>query len=189
MKTCTDELKEMVDVVVKLTWTYTIFGTLFKKQDAESEVRRAHPEFFLTMHDTLLCSFCLAVEILFEKKEKATSLWSLIRKSKPKLFKELTGRIHAHTSSIKKIEAIRHQVCAHRWQAKSPQEVFAEVQLPFNTMTEITTLARSLILELAEEADEIIRSELERQQLSESTLSCLAEDARKVLQALQPKCA
>jgi hypothetical protein len=185
MKTHADELDEMIDVVIKLVWTYTIFQRLFRKQDADSETRRAHPEFFLTMHDCLLCSFCVAVEILFKEMEKATSLWSLIRKSKPQLLNDLTRRILTHNSSIKKIEATRHQVCAHRWQAKSPQEVFAEAQLRFNIMTEITILARSLILELAREVDTRKKSELEKQQLSELTLNCVADDANKVLQGLR----
>jgi hypothetical protein len=84
MKTCESELGEMIDVVIKLVWNYTIFRALFEKNDADLETRKAHPEFFLTMHDSLLCGFCTATTILFDDKEKATSLWSLIKKLKPK---------------------------------------------------------------------------------------------------------
>lgn len=185
MKTRNEELEEMIDLAIKSIWTYTIFRTLFRKEDADSEARRAHPEFFLAMHDSLLCSFCVAVEILFEEKPKATSLWSLVRQAEPQLSSQLETRILAHYSSIKDIETIRHQVCAHRWQAKSPQEVLAEVQLRINAMTEIAQLTRFLILELAEDIDSKRKAELEKQQLSESTFGCVAEDALKVLQAFR----
>jgi hypothetical protein len=151
----------------------------------ESEVRDEHPEFFLTMHDSLLCSFCVAVEILFEEKETATSLWSLIRKSDAQVASNLQKRIRAHKTSIKKVETIRHQVCAHRWQAKSPQGVFAEVRLRFNMMTEIADLARSIILELTEAVDTTRKAEIERQQLSDSTLCIVADDATQVLLAFR----
>jgi len=189
MKTHENELGEMVDLVVKLTWTHTIFRTLFRKQNADAEARYAHPDFFLTMHDSLLCSFCTGTEILFEDKEKATSIWSLIRKAKPQVASELVQTIHAHKNSIDKIEAIRHRVCAHRSQAKSPASVFAEVQLRFNMMTEVVDLVRYLILELAGDADGRIKSELENQQLSESTLSHVADEAARVLQAFRSGCA
>jgi len=183
MKTLTEELDEMIDVVTKLVWTFTIFQALFKKKDPGSEVRNAHPQFFLTMHDSLLCSFCVAVEILFEEKEKATSLWSLIRQSSPQPMNELARKIDVHRSSIKKIEAMRHQVCAHRWKAKSPQQVFIEVQLRFSMMTEIADLARVLILDLVGEMDGNRKTELEQQQLSESALISIADDAANVLES------
>ena len=70
MKTRESELGEMIDVVIKLVWNYTIFRALFEKNDADLETRKAHPEFFLTMHDSLLCGFCTATTILFEDKKK-----------------------------------------------------------------------------------------------------------------------
>ncbi len=185
MKTRNEELDEMIDLVIKLNWTYTIFRSLFKKQDADSEARCAHPEFFLAMHDSLLCSFCVAVEILFETKPKATSLWNLIKQIEPQLSAKLSTRIQASNTSIKDIEAIRHEVNAHRWQAKTPQRVFAEVQLRIKTMAEIANLARVLVLELAGDIDNKRKAELENQQLSESTLSCVAGDAGKVLEAFR----
>src|SRR5690242_19240431 len=120
MKTPNEELEEMIDLVTKLNWTYTILRALFRKNDADAEVRRTHPEFFLAMHDSLVCSFCVSVEILFEEKAKATSLWSLIRQIEPQLSNELAVRVQAFNAPIKNIESIRHQVCAHRWQAKTP---------------------------------------------------------------------
>ena len=90
MKTRENELEEMIDVVIKLTWNYTIFRALFEKDDADYETRKAHPEFFLTMHDSLLCGFCTGTTILFDDEEKATSLWSLIKKTTPELANKLT---------------------------------------------------------------------------------------------------
>lgn len=185
MKTRENELSEMIDLVIKLTWTYTIFRMFFRKQDTDAEARYAHPEFFLTMHGSLLCSFCTATEILFEEKEKATSIWSLVRKAKPQVASVQAQRIQAHKSSINKIEALRHQVCAHRWQSKSPQGVFADLQFSLNMMTEVVDLARSFILELAGNADQKIKSELEKQQLGESTLNSVADDAVRVLRAFR----
>jgi hypothetical protein len=185
MKTRDEELDEIIDVVVKLVWTHAAFQSLFSKHPADAEVRCEYPELFLTLHDALVCSFCVAVEILFEEKEKATSLWSLIRKSRPQLSSELTRRIQVHTSAINRIETVRHQVCAHRWQAKLPKDVFAEVQLRLSTMTEIADLARSLILELVGEIDGDKKLELKKQQLGDLTVGCVTGAAGKILQALQ----
>jgi hypothetical protein len=186
MKTREDELKEMIDVVIKLVWGYTIFRAFFEKNNADLETRKAHPEFFLTMHDSLLCGFCTATAILFDDKEKATSLWKLIKKSKPETAKALGEKIQLNCAYIKKVEALRHQVFAHRWQAKSPQNVFAEMQLQVNMMTEIVNLAQSIILELAGEIDRNKIEELQTQQLSQSTLqSITAEVAQLMQQAFQ----
>src|SRR6266446_2726350 len=167
MKTREAEVEEMIDVVIKLTWNYTVFRALFEKKEADSEAREEHPEFFLTLHDSLFCGFCVATSLLFEEKEKATSLWSLIRTSKLGLRSKLTERIQAAGGLIKKIEAIRNQVCAHRWEARSPQDVFAEVRLRISMMTEIAYLARFIICEVVGEVDTNWKEELERQQLSE----------------------
>ncbi len=185
MKTRENELEEMIDLVIKLSWTYTVFRALFAKKDADSEVRQQHPEFFLTMHDSLFCGFCVATEILFEEKEKATSLWSLIRKSKPQVAHGLSEKIRAHNSSIENIEAIRHQVCAHRWQAKSPQEVFAEVRPRLSMMAEINNLGRFVLLELVGEVDSNRRTALERQQLGELRLRSVTDDASQVMRAFR----
>src|ERR1700727_12674 len=54
MKTSDDELREMTDMVIKLIWTQTVFLKLFDKNDTDTEVRLAHPELFLTLHDSLI---------------------------------------------------------------------------------------------------------------------------------------
>jgi len=185
IKTHKDELEEIIDAVIKLTWNYKIFRVLFEKGEVDFETRQAHPEIFLTLHDSLFCSFCVAADLLFEEKPSATSLWSLVRKSQPILATKLNEKIRGNKSLLEKIGAIRNQVCAHRWQKKSPQEVFAEVKLRVSMMAEIVDLARSVILDLAEEIDAGRKTELEKQQLSELTLRCVADDAAKILQAFR----
>jgi hypothetical protein len=74
----------------------------------------------------------VAAAFLFEEKEKATSLRTLVRKVNLTVADKLNREIQARTVSIRRIESIRQQVCAHRCQAKVPQDVFAEVKLtPF----------------------------------------------------------
>ena len=183
MKTHGDELNEMTDLVIKLTWTQTVFAALFDKRDTDAKVRKEHPELFLTFYEALFCSFCVAVEILFEQKEKATSLWALVQKAKPTIADKLEKEIQTHASSVRKFESIRHQACAHRWQAKRPQDVFEEVKPSLRAMREVTELARFVILELVGEVDKNKRSELERQQLSDSTLRCVTDDSRRIIQS------
>jgi hypothetical protein len=182
MKTREDELKEMIDVVIKLVWNFTIFRSFFEKNNADLETRKAHPEFFLTMHDSLLCGFCTATGILFDDKEKATSLWNLIKKSKSETAKALCEKIQLNSASIKRAEALLHQVFAHRWQAKSPQDVFAEVQLQVNTIAKIVNLAQSITLELTGEIDRNKKEELQTQQLSQSTLQSITADVAQLMQ-------
>jgi hypothetical protein len=188
MKSHENEVDEMIDVVIKLTWGYTIFCALFEKNDAYTEARKAHPEFFLTMHDSLLCSFCTATDLLFheDRNGKATSLCNLIRDievSKQDFAKKLNEKICAKRNLIEKIGILRNQVCAHRWEAKTPQEVFAEAGVQLNMMKDIVDLAKFIICELAGEAGGNRKENLEKQQLSQSTLQCVANDAGQIMRA------
>lgn len=185
MKTYENKLDEMIDMVVKLTWNHTIFCALFEKKDVYREAREAHPQFFITMYDTLLCSFCVATMILFhKKKQSATSLCNLIKAievSKPELAKKLNRKISAQRNLIKKIGAVRNQVCAHRWDKKTPQEVFDEVVLQLKAMKEVTDLARLIICALAEEAGGNRREKLENLQLDKNTLQFITDDVDRVM--------
>jgi hypothetical protein len=188
MKTYENELDEMIDVVIKLTWNYTIFCALFEKKDAFREARETHQEFFLVMHDSLLCSFCVATDLLFheDKKGKATSLCNLIKDietPKPEFARGLNDKICANKSPIEKIGVIRNQVCAHRWEKKTPQEVFDEARLHLSEMKTVTELSRSIICALAEEAGGERKENLEKQQLSENRLQCIANDAGQIMRA------
>jgi hypothetical protein len=62
----------------------------------------------------------------------ATALWGLVRKASPAVAGELSQEIRASVDLAKKIEALRHQVWAHRWQAKKPAMVFDEVKPTVN---------------------------------------------------------
>jgi hypothetical protein len=185
MKTQKDELNEMIDAVIKLTWNYRLFRALFRKNATDAETRQAHPQFFLTLHDSLFCSFCVTVDLLFEEKPSATSLWSLLRNLNSAHAKGLSKRILSHRNQLRKISSIRNQVCAHRWRAKTPEDVFNEVKLHVRAMTKVVNLARLVILETVREVDSNRRTELKRQQLSESTLVSIAQDAATVLQTFQ----
>lgn len=188
MKTYQEELDEMIDAVIKLVWNYTIFCALFEKKNADREVREAHPEFFLTMHDSLLCSFCVTADFLFheDRNGKATSLCNLVRNfevSKPDFAKKLNTKICAKKNIVEKIGIVRNQACAHRWKAKTPQEVFAKANVRLSMLKEIADLARLIICDLAKEAGGNRKENLEKQQLSENTLQCVANDAAQVMRA------
>ena len=188
MKTYQDELDEMIDAVTKLTWNYTVFCALFEKKAADREAREAHPQFFLTLCDSLFCSFCVTTDLLFheDKNGKATSLCNLIgdiEVSKPDLAKALKEKISAKRNLIEKVGILRNQVCAHRWEAKAPQEVFSEAGVQPRMMKEIVDLSSLIVCELAGEAGGNRKETLERQQLSKTTLQCLADDAAQVMRA------
>lgn len=181
MKTREEELKEMTDLVIKLMWNYKVFRALFEVNDTDYETRIAHEEFFMTMHDSLLCFFCMSVTILFDDKEKATSFWSLIRKSRPDLAKELTEKIQINNGKVRKIETIRHQFFAHRLQKKSPQDVFNEAKLQAGVMGEIADLAKFIIYKLAEEITPGKKEELEKQQLSQLRLNGITAEVAEIM--------
>ena len=172
----------MIDVVIKLTWSYTVFRALFEKKAADREVREAHPEFFLTMHDCLFCGFCVATSLLFEDKRKAISLRNLVVQAKPELEAKWNEKIRVNRS-IKELEKIRQQVCAHRWQKKSPQEVIDEVRPRVKMMEEVVALARSIVLELVGAINAEKREHLEAQQLSGETSQKLADDTGQIMHA------
>jgi hypothetical protein len=188
MKTFENEVDEMTDAVIKLTWKYTLFCILIEKKDAYIELREAHPEFCLTMYESLLDSFCVTVAFLYEdRKPKATSLCNLIRDlegKKPDLANKLNEKIRATKDSISKIEILRNQVVAHRWEAKTPQQVWAKANVTLGILSEIVRLARIIIFELAGEAGGNRKETLEKQQLSEPTLRAIADDTRQMMRAL-----
>jgi AbiU2 len=179
-----NEVDEMIDVVTKLNWTYTIFCVLFEKRDDYSEARQAHPEFFISMYEALLCSFCNGVAILFREKEAEKSIYGLIKhieKTKPSLAKQLNDQIAAQNSLLKKVRTIRNQVCAHRAKTKKPQEVFSEASLRLEMMGKVSNLARDIILELAGEAGGNRKINLENHQLNKTTLQHIGLDAEKAM--------
>ncbi len=176
----------MIDAVVKLVWNYTIFCALFEKNDICREAREMHAAFFITMHDSLLCSFCVTTDLLFHEDTngKATSLCNLIRDievSKPDLAKTLNEKIHANKVLLNKIGILRNQVCAHRWESKTPEGVFSEAGVKLNMMTTIVDLAKCTICQLAEDAGGNRKENLEKQQLSKDTLESVANDAGQIM--------
>src|SRR5258708_148860 len=155
MKTYEDGLDEMTDVVIKLVWNYTLFCALFEKQETYRETREGHPEFFLTMQESLFCSFCISVALLFNDKDKAESLCNLIqhiKTSKPDFAKTLNDKISAKKTVINKIQDIRHQAFAHRYKTKTQKQVWDEMRPRLNMMKDVADLARFIICELVEEA-------------------------------------
>jgi hypothetical protein len=183
MKSYENKLDEILDVVIKLAWSYTILCALFEKKDADRQVREMHQEFFITMYDSLLCGFCTATALLFDKKVKATSICNLIRDiqlSKPELANKLTEKINAKSGLIKKITDVRHQACAHRWEAKTPKEVFTEGKLSLNKLKEIVDLTQSVLRDLIEETG---KENPEKQQLSKETLQRITNDAGQIMRA------
>ena len=144
------------------------------------------PSFFLTMSESLFCWFCVSTSVLFNEKEKSTSICNLIKevaKLKPEVAEKLKAKIFANRQAIDNLEKIRNQVCAHRWEKKTAQDVYDEVGLRVSMMKAVVDLVRPVILELAEIADSEKRLHLERQALSGTTLQCVANDAHQVMRA------
>jgi hypothetical protein len=191
MKTYENEVDEMIDVVVKLTWNYTILRALFEKKDPQREAeeqgaRQAHPQFFITINESLLCAFCIATEIAFEGHTKATSIPKLlkhIQKLKPDLAIELNKKITDNKVLIKKFRDLRNQSCAHRWEGKTQQEVFKDVEASLNNMKEIADLARLIISEIAKDVGGSRKENLEQLMLNKETLEYVANDASQVMRA------
>lgn len=187
MKTYQEELDEMIDAVIKLVWNHTVFAALFEKEYAAQEARQQHPELFLTLHDSLVCSFCVMADFLFEdKKEKAVSLCNLIKKieaAKPQIANNLNSKIRAQSGTIEKIGTLRNQAFGHRWRAKPLPDVFAEASVTLSMMKEIAGLAQSIVTELAGDAGGGRLENLQRQWLSHTTLQCVANDAAQVVRA------
>lgn len=179
-----NEVDEMIDVATKLNWTYTIFCVLFEKRDDYREARQAHPEFFVTMHDMLLCGFCSGVALLFKDKETEKSISNLIKqveKTKPLFAKKLNDQIYAKQDFLKRIKTIRHQVCAHRPKTKTPQQIFEEAALRLEMLGEVSNLVREIIFELAAEAGGNHKINLENHQLNKTTLQHIGLDAGKAM--------
>ena len=191
-KTFKNEVDEILDVVIKLIWIYTIFRGLFEKKEEDREkdyykARAAHPQFFLTIHDSLLCGFCDTTTLLFKEKDNETSIYSLIKhvkELKPSLAKKLRKQIQAKNSLLKKIKSIRHGVHTHQNKTKTPQEAFIEANLSLNMLKEVADFTQSIINELAEEAAESQNEKLKNLQLSNDILQSLTNDTDQVMRTL-----
>ena len=191
-KTFKNEVDEILDVVIKLIWIYTIFRGLFEKKEEDREkdyykARAAHPQFFLTIHDSLLCGFCDTTALLFKEKDNETSIYSLIKhikELKPSLAKKLREQIQARNGLLKKIKAIRHGAHAHRNKTKTPQEAFMEANLSLNMLKEVADFTQAIISELAEEAADSQNEKLKNLQLSNDILQSLTNDTDQVMRTL-----
>lgn len=184
MKTYENKLDEMIDAVVKLIWNHTMFCKFFEKRDDYTKARQWHPQFFITMWDSLLCTFCVTADLLFCDKVKATSLCNLIKDiqvSKPEIAKRLNEVIDNKRSLIKKVGVLRNQACAHLWAAKTRQAVFAEARMQLNMTKEIAELARLIVSELAEEAGGNRRENLENLKIDRGTLQFIQDDVTRVM--------
>jgi AbiU2 len=188
MKTYEESLAEMTDVVTKLVWNYTVFCGLFEKAEVHQSTRLQHSEFFLTMYESLFGSFCMAARVLFNKEKSQDSLPNLINyvevtKQKSDLAKILNDKIGASHNSLEILRKMRNKTFGHRNKADTQQQVWNEFRPRLDMMKEITNLAQFIILELAQEFGGERRENLEKQQLSPSTLRCIAKDATRVLEA------
>ena len=107
MKTFENEVDEIANVVIKLTWTETVFKGLFEKGESHRKTREMHPELFLTMYESLLSAFSVGTAVLFDDASKATSMPNLIAQMEvlePQLAQRLRQEIQQTRQSIRAIE-------------------------------------------------------------------------------------
>lgn len=186
MKTYEERLYESADLVIKLVWIYTVFRALWERKQSHVRARQGHPELFLALHESLLCTFCMATWVLFNEKAKTESLPNLIQQvelSNPGLGKNLKAEIYHRKNSLAKIASLRNQAFAHRYTTTNQRQVWDKIRPLLKNMKEVANLTKSLFIQLAKESGSKRLQDFEKQQPSEARLHLIVGDARRVVES------
>src|SRR6266436_6591958 len=107
-------MQEMVEQVIELVRYYALWWFFMEKSNAVryDRTERNYPDFFITVADSLRCSFFATAYRLFDKRSDVRSLDSLIRAVEyfdEPLASSLQKKADSITPIVKKIILLRHK--------------------------------------------------------------------------------
>ena len=180
-------VKEMIERVIELTRSYTIWWQLVEQSNFErfSQVIDNYRDFFEATTHSLFQGFTVITYQLFDKRKGTTSLQSLVKAlalADAVLAKKLQTAIDEKLPLLQKVYSIRCNVYAHRNKSQPPEVLFEEIKLLSEQMREILDLARDLVSTLSETAGNETKIAIEEEiKLRED---CSKDDTRRIIEAL-----
>jgi hypothetical protein len=146
----TTEYKETSQQVIELVRYYALWWFYLEKANTirYDRVERGYPDFFITIVDSLRCSFIVTAYRLFDKRSDVRSLIELIRITESS-DKPLAASLQAKADSIapilEKTKLLRHKVMAHRDNSQTPEQTFFEADVTPAEMKKVVSVAIEII--------------------------------------------
>ncbi len=157
MKPSVNSIQDIKGQVIELTWSYVIWWELSYKENRArfKEVLQTYPNYFEAVRRSMEQGFCVTAYRLFDMDGRVTSLLKLaqnLKNSDGVLAQQLTSRIDAHKTLLKKIQLIRQNVYGHRNEKLSPTDAYKKVKIKPTEMKTILLLVQETAAALAEAA-------------------------------------
>jgi hypothetical protein len=150
MTAASNSIREMVDEVIEFSCSYIVWRELMEPSNVE--VRSAHPDFLLTITNSMVRGFFVGAYQLFDWNGKTKSLLRLIedlRSSNPVLAQHIESTVKAQRHVLDKIFSIRNNVYAHRNRTKRPESMFSAAGITPRMLKIIVDLAQKVVSMLA----------------------------------------
>lgn len=177
-------VREMISEVIEFTRCYVVWRELVQPKNRPA--REEHPDFLLTITNSLVQGFCVGTHQLFDRDTRTKSLPRLIeelRASHSSLVQGLQAAIQAQRPVLDKISRIHCNVYAHRNRSQDPQAVFKAAGLTPRQMNAIVLLAQEVVSALADATGVEKKDDVEAQFRSHETW--VLNDTRQVVRALE----
>jgi hypothetical protein len=141
-------MKEVLEQVIELVRYYSLWWFFMEKSNTirYDKTERNYPDFFITIADSLRCSFFVTAYRLFDKRTGVNSFVTMIAATSDKtLAASLQAKIDAIAPIIEKIRKLRHNVMAHRNKSQPPEQWFAVADITPAEMKQAVITAKEII--------------------------------------------
>jgi hypothetical protein len=165
MKHSDQAIRGMIERVIELSRSYTIWWALVNKEnyDRYKNVIDSHEDYFATIIQSLFQGFSVITYQLFERRKNTTSLPILLEElsaTDSALARSLQDEIKQMEPLLGKAFSIRCKIYAHRNKSLAPEAVFNDAKLSPNDMEAIVSLSKKIILSIGEVAGVDTKTEL-----------------------------
>ena len=153
MQSAQDEVKEIIDQVLRLTQCFEILWEIVRKEHLARypELRERHLLFFEPVQFLLgECFFVIGYQ-LFDRRSDSKHIGGLIKSVKnPRFAAACKAKVAAQDSTIQKVIKIRHKVFAHREKGVNPFDTFKNQGLTIKEMRGFVELAQDVVSDLSD---------------------------------------
>jgi hypothetical protein len=153
MQSAQDEVKEIIDQVLRLTQCFEIWWEIVRKEHVAGypEIREKHLPFFEPVQFLLAECFFVICYQLFDHRSDSKHIMGLIESVKnPGVAGGCKAKIKGHDAAIQKIIKIRHKVFAHREKGVNPFDTFKNQGLTIKEMRGVVELAQDVVSDLSD---------------------------------------
>jgi hypothetical protein len=155
MQSPQEEVKELIDQVLRLTQGFEIWWEIVRKENKAPypELRETHLPFFEPVQFLLSESLFVICYQLFDYRPDSKHFKGLIKSIAAKnqtVANACEAKIATNKSVIEKVVTIRHKVFAHREKGTHPFDTFANQRLTIKELRGMVELAQDVVSDLSE---------------------------------------